>query len=236
MGAKAKADLLALAADLAKTDGFDRLSEVFIDSIMAVPVAGPIVAAVARQVLPRDSLIYLAVFAVEAAQRVEALEQDKLDRDYLKSCEFREDLEQVMDAQTLLLQRRKRAYFLAAIRNAARTDRPEESERRRMLDALVRFRPSHLRLLAVAVTGEGYSGPSGNTDIYLSGRMPDVPLDMIRLDWRDLQAEGMVNQYPSGMTMTPPPQLVGGSLTPYGLRFVAFVEAGKGTAGQATEL
>jgi len=219
-----RADLSALAADLDKTTGFDRLSDLFVDSISAVPVAGSIVAAVARQVLPRDSLIYLTLFAVEAARRVEALEEDKLDREYLVSQEFREDLEQVLDAQALLLQRKKRGYFLAAIKNAASTDRPGEAERRRMLDALVKFRPSHLGLLAVVFTAGADVGP-GTADQYLSIRLPGVPIEVVKFDWNDLTGEGMLGGYPSGLANTPIAQMVRSKLTPYGQDFVGFIEA-----------
>ena len=130
-----------MAANLGDISPFDRLTGGFLDLAPAVPVAGPILAAVFRQLLPNDSLIYLHDFALEAARRVESLEEGKLDREYLMSDEYREDLEQVFDAQTLLVQRRKRRYYLAAVGNAASTERPDEGERRRMFDALVRLRP-----------------------------------------------------------------------------------------------
>jgi hypothetical protein len=133
-------DLEGLANALGGVTGFDRVATVFVDVIAAVPVAGPIIAAVARQVLPQDALIYLQLFAVEAARKIEALDDNKIDRSYLMSDEYREDLEQVFDAQTLRVQRRKRLYYLAAVKNAAVIDRPGEAERRRMLDALIRLR------------------------------------------------------------------------------------------------
>ena len=51
-------DLQAKADSLGEVTPFDRLMTGTIDVISAVPVAGPIVAAVARQLLPSDALIY----------------------------------------------------------------------------------------------------------------------------------------------------------------------------------
>ena len=94
-----------------------------------------------------------------------------------------------------------------------------------MLDALDRLRPSHLRLLAVVATPELYHGSAGGAETYLVDRLPDLPIDVLKLDWADLQREGMLDNYPAGMAVTPPPQLVAGMLKPYGRRFITFVDA-----------
>jgi hypothetical protein len=45
------------------------------------------------------------------------------------------------------------------------------------------------------------------------------------LSWADLQGEGILDAYPSGLAVTPPPQLVRRMLEPQGERFLRFVEA-----------
>jgi hypothetical protein len=210
---------------LGQTTPFDRFSGAWLDVVSAVPVAGPIIAAVARQVLPKDSLIYLRDFAVEAAQQIEQLEEARLDREFLSDPAFVEDLEQVLEAQVSLRQRRKREHFLAALVNTATDARPGEAERRRMLDTLVRLRPSHLSVLAAVVTAGEHPSPAGSTDDYLHERLSELPTDGFNLDWGDLQREGMVSTYPGGLAITPIWQRVGQALTPLGRRFAAFIEA-----------
>jgi hypothetical protein len=102
---------------------------------------------------------------------------------------------------------------------------PPEVERKRFLDALERFRPSHLRLLGVLLLPPENLG-DGSTDGYLLARMPGAEIEHVRLDWADLQAAAMVGNYPSGLTNTSKPQLVAQSLRDFGRRFAAFIEAG----------
>jgi len=219
------ADLSSMAESLELTP-FDRGAEVALDAMTAaVPVVGAIIAAVARQLLPRDSVIYLVDFAREVARRVERLDEGKVDWEFLASPAFREDVEQAFEAQAALRQRRKREHFLAALANSATVDRPADDDRKRMLDALVRLRESHLRLLAAIVTAGDNPGP-GSTTEYLQGRL-GVALgqEALTLDWQDLATEGLVSNWPSGITQTPKWQLIASALTSRGQRFATFIEA-----------
>lgn len=164
-------DLSSMADSLEPTP-FDRAMDLALDTVSAIPGAGAIVAAVAKQLLPRDSVIYLVNFAREAARRIEGLESAKLDRNYLASPSYREDVEQVFEAQAALRQRRKRRHYLAALVNSASVDRPGDDERQRMLDALVRLRESHLRILAVAVTALDNRKPAAQPNTSKHGSAP----------------------------------------------------------------
>lgn len=210
-----------MADDLGRTTSFDRLADAVLDGVQIVPVAGPIVALIARQAMPRDSVIYLGMFAKEVAERIEGLEDSRLDREYIRSDAFREDVEQVLDAQVLLTQRRKREHFAAALVNAAATDRPSDVERRRMIDALVKFRLSHLDLLAAAAVSPKEPPGVDSVDGYIQSRAPGMAIDLIRLEWQDLVAEGLADPYPTGMAIAPAWERF--RLTDYGRRFVRFV-------------
>lgn len=214
-----------VAQGVGEVTAFDRLMEGGIDAVAAVPIAGPIVAAVLKQLVPADTLIYLRDFAIEAARRIEDISERKVDHSYLGTEPFREDLEHVLEAQVSLRHRRKREWFMAALVNSASSDRPNDDDRRRMLDALDRLRPSHLRLFATIVTVDAHPGGGEDTGTYLRARLGQaLSEETLKLDWRDLENEGLVDGWPSGMTVTPKWQLVGAALTDRGRRFARFIE------------
>jgi hypothetical protein len=134
------------------------------------------------------------------------------------------DVEQILEVVGARKHRDKRRYFIAALANCATHDRPDSVERKRFLDELERLRPSHLRLLSVLLMPPENLG-DGTTDGYLLARMPNQDLENIKLDWADLQAAGMLDSLPTGMTSTPKPQLVVGALRAFGRRFANFIEA-----------
>jgi hypothetical protein len=131
----------------------------------------------------------------------------------------------VTDALRHHRNRGKRSHYVAALTNAASTDRPEEIERHRFLDLLDTIRPSHLRLLAVIVRAQGDPARGGGVDDYLRTALPDHDLEHIKLDWRDFDQAGILQGYPSGLASTPIHLRVSQALNGIGKRFVAFVEA-----------
>ena len=218
-------DLPDLSKSVGRATVYDRVIDASLDAVsILVPVVGAGVAAVARQVIPKDRAIYEHDFAVEVARRIDRLEAGRVDPAYPHTEAWVSDVEEVLETVGSRRQRDKRRYFVAALTNCADHDRPPEVERKRFLDALERFRPSHLRLLGVLVLPPEDLG-DGSTDGYLLARMPGADIDNVRLDWADLQAAGMVANYPTGMTTTSKAQMVAQSLLPLGRRFAAFIEA-----------
>jgi hypothetical protein len=219
-------DLAVLSRAVGRATVYDRVIDAGLDAVsILVPVVGAAAAAVARQAIPKDRALYEHDFAVEVARRIDLLEAGHVDPASLHTEEWVSDVEEVIETVGSRKQRGKRRYFFAALTNCAVHDRPPEVERKRFLDALERFRPSHLRLLGVFLLPPEDMG-DGSTDGYLLARMPGADIENIRLDWGDLQAAGMVDNYPTGMTVTPKAQLVTQSLRAFGRRFAAFIEAG----------
>jgi hypothetical protein len=189
-----------------------------------VPIAGPAAAAVARQVVPKDRDIYDRQFALAVVRRIDRLEAGQVDPAYFHTKEWVSDVEEVIEVVGSRKQRDKRRYFVAALTHCAMHDRPDEVERKRFLDALERFRPSHLRLLSVLLLPPDDLG-GGLADGYLLARMPGADIENVKLDWADLQVAGMLDNYPTGLTATPKPVLLVGCLRAFGRRFTDFIEA-----------
>lgn len=226
-----KGDLTEAASAVGRATVYDRVVDAGMDALsILVPVIGPPAAAVFRQIIPKDREIYEREFALEVVRRIERLEAGRVDPAYLNSEEWVSDVEQVVEVIGSRKQRDKRRYFVAALANCAQEGRPEEVERKRFLDELERFRPSHLRLIAVLLMPPDNLG-DGSTDGYLLARMPDADLENVKLDWNDLFAAGMVDAYPTGMTSTPKPQLVVNALRALGHRFAEFIAASEADEG-----
>jgi hypothetical protein len=217
-------DLRGLADQVGETTAFDRTIEVSTDVIAAVPFVGQIVATFAKQLVPSDHLIYLGTFAREVADRIERMDQEKVDRSYFDSEPWESDVGRVMDAIGQKRNRPKRAAYVAALANSAPTDRPYEVERHRFLDLLDALRPSHLRLLAVAVRAEA-TKEGGSIDDYMRAKLPNQDLENIRLDWADLERAGVFQGWPSGLATISTSERVWHALNAIGRRFAAFVEA-----------
>jgi hypothetical protein len=56
------------------------------------------------------------------------------------------------------------------------------------------------------------------------GRPSDAPIELVRLDWKDLQGHGILRDMPSGVATTSFDQRIKNALMPYGRRFVDFIE------------
>jgi hypothetical protein len=219
-----RSELVEAAEAAATTTAYDRFIEGSTDLIEIIPILGNLVSAITRQLVTKDHEIYLRSYLVDVAKRLEQLDETKIDRSYVQSEEWMGDVQQSVEALAFRRNRDKRDHFVAALANAATTDRPDDVERHRFLDLLEVIRPSHLRLLAVLATA-GETDVGGGADGYLMARLPDQDLENIRLDWRDLEQAGLLNAIPGGMTVTPIDKLMASALKAIGERFVAFVDA-----------
>jgi hypothetical protein len=217
--------LSEVASAVGRATAFDRVIDASLDALaILVPVIGPGIAAVSRQVIPKDRDIYDREFALAVVRRIDHFEAGRVDPAYFHTDEWVSDVEQVLEVVGSRRQRGKRRYFIAALANCATHDGSDEVERNRFLDELDRLRLSHLRLLSVLLMPPEPLG-DGSADGYLLARMPDADIENVKLDWSDLQSAGMVDSYPTGMTVTPKPQLIAGALRAFGKRFGNFIEA-----------
>jgi hypothetical protein len=172
-----------------------------------------------QEAIAEDSIEYLRA----VTQRLRAVE----DRLNLEDPDIASIVHEILEKGASEKQRQKRAYWASLAAHVAVHESGTAAERRRMVDDLDALRPSHLRLLHVIGTGEppvGYGG--GGAVPYIAFMMPDMPVELIPLDWTDLVAHGLATGLPAGMTaVTPDWQRVQQSLTVYGRRFIEFVEA-----------
>lgn len=162
-----KRDLHRAAADAVTVTPFDRLVMGALDGIGIVPAIGPLVAGTLRQVVPQDHLIYLGEYFHEVADRINALEAEKVDRDHIGTDAWQGDVERCFEALGSRRNREKRQHYVAALANASTVDRPQDAIRLRYFDVLESLRPSHLELLAVVATAGGIQLPGSGR------RVPD---------------------------------------------------------------
>jgi hypothetical protein len=133
---------------------------------------------------------------------------------------------EIIEKASSAKQREKAEYWAALCARIATHKVAGTIERQRLIDALESVRPVHLRLLYVLSQSEnppGFGG--GNVPAYLVFMLPGLPEDLIRLAWGDLVALSIVGPFPTGMAVTPPWQLANQAISPWGRRFISFVEA-----------
>jgi hypothetical protein len=97
MANRKKRDLHQAAEDAVKVTRFDRAMSGGLDAISFLP-GGPIIAGFLRQVVPQDHLIYVGECLREVADRIEAMEEEKVDREHMSSDAFRGDVERMVEA------------------------------------------------------------------------------------------------------------------------------------------
>ena len=135
----------------------------------------------------------------------EKLEQvrERVDHDFVESDDFEELVEEVIEKGQRRKELEKRDYYVAVVANSALPDHPDPSDIHRMIDTLERLRVSHLWLLGALLTAKS---PEADPGDYLPSSfetefakvVSPERLRVIRDDWRDLEAHGLVTAFPSG--------------------------------------
>jgi hypothetical protein len=165
---------------------------------------------------------------LEQWERVLEERAASLDEDFLRRDEAVAFVEAVIQSGARLSEVQKRDMYAAALVNGLGGNWPDEDERYRMIDTLGRLRPAHLRLFAAARTNRGFDlsyGAIVNVATYDNGHLttliPDVPFEITRIDWGDLQRAGLVENEPvMGSSYSGYAKFV----TAYGLRFDLFTQ------------
>lgn len=175
--------------------------------------------------VPRRREQRLIQFVQRLAEEIDATGV-RLDQEFVRSDEFADLFEDIMEKTRSRREMDKIAYYAAALTNAATRDRPDQVVRDRMLAVLEELRHSHLTLLALVATTRDGAPPamySGGVETTIKHQWPDVDMEQIRMDWGDLARVSLLEAYPSGMMTRQGATDLTVRMTPFGLRFHAFV-------------
>lgn len=222
-------DLERRASELDETPARDHALVAGMAALQLVPVVGGVVATFISEYVPRKKQERLVEFVQDLSREL-AAEQERIDREYVKTKDFDRMVEDVLDRVQTVRNEEKLGYWAALLAGVATTDRPATSDRDRMIQTLDDLRPDHLRLLhVIATTTE--PPPDlymGGVNATLSWKMPDLPEDEARRQWGELARTGVVADYPSGLMTAQGAGNLTVRLTAYGRAFVKLLrlEAG----------
>lgn len=217
------------ADQLNETPARDHALVIGMAALQAVPVIGGVVATFISEYVPRKKQERLVGFVQDLGREFEA-ERERIDAEFVRTKDFDRMVEDVLDRVQTVRNEDKLGYWAALLAGVATTDRPNPTDRDRMIQTLDDLRPEHLRLLhVIATTSEGppnlYMGGISAT---LDWKMPDLPNDEARRLWSELARTGVVTDYPSGIMTKEGAGNLTVRLTPYGREFVRLLrlEAG----------
>jgi len=168
----------------------------------------------------------LVAFVQELASRLEE-EQDRIDREFVKSEQFAALVEDVLDSAQRRRNVEKHRCYAALVAGSATHARPDEEERDRLLSTLDRLGLPDLRLLhVIATTTEPPPGMwAGGVSHVVKSKM-SVSDEDLGEQWGNLAAVNVVGTYPGGTMTAAGAGDLAGRLTPFGRRFVEFIQVG----------
>lgn len=153
--------------------------------------------------------------------------REHVDTEFVKSAEYEALTEEILEKGARRREIEKREFYAAAFANSALPERPAEAERYRMIDTLERLRAPHLWLLAALLREYRWpddgGGIGGGFEQEFKKAVPEADLAAVRLDWRDLEAAGLVQSFPSGMMTTEGARNFRARVTDLGRQFHQFV-------------
>ncbi|MFI5258882.1 MAG: hypothetical protein ACHQ01_04645 [Candidatus Limnocylindrales bacterium] len=196
----------------------------------AFPVFGGPVAAGFAEYRQHALMNRLNAVLTDLQDRIRVL-GDHLDRDYVTSDSFALRFEATVDAAALAKNAGKRRYYVAALANAATIEHPNETQIDLMLRVLDQLEPIHLRLLAIVASDPEppqvhgrYFASNSPSWARIAVAAPGVAPDVLRHCWEELAAVGLLDSmFIVAGSGTPEPNQPG-PVTPFGRRFIDFVE------------
>ena len=219
------------ARELDGTPARDHALVVGMAALQVVPVVGGVVATFISEYVPRKKQERLVKFVQDLSSEFIA-EQERIDSEFVRTKDFERMVEDVLDRVQTVRNENKLGYWAAFLAGVATTDRPNATDRDRMVETLDGLRPEHLRLLHVIA-----STTEGPPDLYMGGvsatldwKMPDVPNDEVRRLWGELQRFDVVQGYPSGIMTAQGAGDLTVRLTAYGRQFVRLLRLEAGYA------
>jgi len=186
---------------------------------------GAAVASVLAKVIPERKRERLVMFVEDLGHRIEDVES-KVDHDFVRSAEFEALFERLFDRVQSRENEEKISYRAALIAGLAQAERPPKSDRDRLIgDPRSSADDPSAPAPVIATSGEpaDESGLPSSAAETIRRRMPDVEIDDTRRDWTDLNREGPVGAFPSGIMTPRGAANLAAHLTPYGSRFVALL-------------
>lgn len=216
-----------LAGELDDSDARDHVLALGEAAIDLVPGAGKLIGYVIREHIPRRRRQRVVEFVRQLNDAVAKME-GRLDRDFVRSDEFADLTEDVLESVSRRAADGKRGFYAASLANTAAPSPPGEDERERMLDALEEVRLSHLRLLAIVATTrslpEGSNLYAGGIEHNIMPRLEGgVSQEQMRADWADLARLGILDSYPSGTMSRQGIEDLTVRMTDFGRRFVNWI-------------
>lgn len=215
-----------LVGELDDSDARDHVLALGEAAVDLVPGAGKLIGYVIREHIPRRRRQRVVEFVRKLNDAVAHME-DRLDRDFVRSDEFADLTEDVLESVSRRAADGKRGFYAAALANTAAPSPPGEDERERMLDVLKEVRLSHLRLLAIVATTrslpEGSNLYAGGIEHNIMPRLEGVSQEQMRSDWADLARLGILDSYPSGTMSRQGIEDLTVRMTDFGRRFVNWI-------------
>lgn len=218
-------DFAARAEGLDETPARDHALVVSMAGLQAVPVVGGIIATFIGDYVPRAKQRRLVSFVRDLGRAFEE-ERDRIHTEFVKTKDFARMVEDVLDRVQTVRYEEKVRYWASLLAGVAAIDRPNPTDRERMVQTLDDVRSEHLRLLhVIATTTEARPGLSiGGVSDTLSWKMPDVSNDEARHLWAELARTGVVQGYPSATMTREGAGNLTVRLTPYGREFVRLLK------------
>lgn len=196
--------------------------------VQAAPFVGGMIGQILSEI-PRDRQRRQEQFLRELAQAVEGL-GEHLDAEFVRTEEFAVMTEEVIEKGSRRRELAKREYYAAALANTAIHARPPEVSRDRMIAVLEQLSLPHLRLLALidqtvkSPREEDLGAPiGGSVKQTLQELLPDVPIEVVKMEWEDLESQHLMQPYPAGMMSGGGAWNLRGHITDFGRQFLQFI-------------
>jgi hypothetical protein len=214
------------ARELDATELADHAYTAGLALLQTIPFGGGL-AQLLDDYLPRRKQRRVVEFVQELGREWQA-HRDVMDEAFVRSDEFDSLAEDVIDRVQQVRSAEKQSYFAAILAGFATTERPEESDRQRILETLDAMRPIQIRiLLVISETIEPRPGPfMGGIMDTLKWNMPDLDETVIREEWGELAGLAVTGYYPGGTASdTQGPGNLRAHVTPYGWRFLKAIRS-----------
>ena len=128
------------ASELDETLARDHALVAGMAALQLVPVVGGVVATFISEYVPRKKQERLVEFVQDLSREFTA-EQERIDREYVKTKDFDRMVEDVLDRVQTVRNEDKLGYWAALLAGVATADRPTPTDRDRMIQTLDDFRP-----------------------------------------------------------------------------------------------
>lgn len=221
-------DLARRALELDETPAGDHALTLALAGLQAVPVIGGVIATFIDEYVPRQKRRRLVSFVQDLSDRL-AADADRIDREFVRTEDLSDLLEDVLDGVQQRRNEEKHRYYASAVANSLIPERPDAVDREKMLDVLNELRGSHLRIITIYMTidiPDNLLPLKGDMEHRLvHGSLPQLTHEQVRNDVLDLQTRGILPLLAQSRVVGDPHRL-STQMTPFGRRFATWVEAG----------